>query len=310
MEVCSPSRAKVFNKNKTCFDKEALVRLAKAWNEIHPTTKISGIATKSKHDLWTAINTRMSDVCKGSGREWCWIDKVGPAAKASPAIAKSLRPSKPAQWYDKPYTWLSNYDIDAVMKQYQDVPENHYKFLGVFPVDFATKDKFGTCLYNEICGLDIAKFAKKGIKYIGLITNMDRHDEPGSHWTSMFACIDPSMPAFGVFYYDSVSSPPPPEVASFMSRLKAQADGLSAAMATSKRRRFRIDYNKKKDQFGNTECGMFSIVYQLKWMDMLKVNPTATFEDVLKNRMSDQDVHTYRDVLFRPNTKAEVDKKA
>jgi hypothetical protein len=69
-----------------------------------------------------------------------------------------------------------------------------YQFLGVYPIDFEGKDEFGECLFKEMCSLNIVKLYEKGIRYIGLITNLDKHNQSGSHWTSLFVCIDPSKP--------------------------------------------------------------------------------------------------------------------
>ena len=299
MDVCSPSAKKIFEKDNTCFSKEALMRLATLWNAHNPSgSPITSIASKSKYTLWNEINDRMKVPCNGSGREWCWIDTLG--ARSSPIVSKDVRPLRPGKWYKKPYTWLSNYDIAAVMKQYESEPSNNYKFLGVFPIDFNLKDKFGHCLYEEICMLDVTKFTRKGIKYIGLITNLDKHDEPGSHWTSTFICIDPNMECFGAYYYDSVSRVTPPDVETFINKVKTQLPSSTIS--------FKMQYNKYQEQKENTECGMFSMLYQLRWLNALKKNPNATFADVMKLKMTDADVHKYRKVLFRENT-TEVLKK-
>jgi hypothetical protein len=298
MEVCSPVARNEFKKNKTCFSKTALIRIAELWNNNNKNNAIKGLYTKSKHNLWRDINDRMQQQCNGSGREWCWADKLG--ANNTTEVAKSLRPKKPSEWYKKPYAWLSNYDIQAVMTQYQEDPANKYVFLGVFPIDFTSKDAMGQCICQEICTLDITKFIKKGIKYIGFITNLDRHDESGSHWTSTFICIDPHMPCYGAYYYDSVSRETPPSVKGFMKSIHAQ---LPYKDVKSK---FKLEYSEQREQSGNTECGMFSILYQLRWLETLQKNPNSTFGDVLKVKMNDAFVHKYRDILFRPNTKEVV----
>ena len=290
MEVCSPSAKKNFEKDNSCFDKESLIRIATLLN-------IRGLANKSKQRIWREINERMTKQCNGSGREWCWIDKLGTAAKSDPVISKSIRPAKPGKWYKNPSTWLSNYDIMAVMKQYDDDKASNYKFLGVFPIDFTVKDTAGQCMYSEICSLDITKYIKKNIKYVGFVTNLDRHDEPGSHWTSTFVCIDPTMKSYGAYYYDSVSRTPPQEVKNFMENVKKQLQTKYPGSPN-----FKIQYNVYQEQKGNNECGMFSMLYQLRWLHALKKNKAATFEDALKVKMTDADMQKFRDVLFRPNT--------
>lgn len=299
----------MFEKDKTCFTKEALVRLAAAWNEAHPETIIAKADTLSKKKLWQQLNSRMFKICKGSGREWCWVDKLQ-KAKSSPEVAKSLRPARPREWYKKPYAWLSNFDIEAVMRQYQDDKLNHFKFLGVYPLDFAAKDFFGTCLFQEICALDIAKIAKSRnkVKYIGMVTNLDYHHQDGSHWTALFACIDPKSPCFGAYYYDSVApSKPPAEIANFMNVLKSQAETYAKSVPGGENAVFNINHNRRRHQYGNSECGLFSMAFLIRWIDRMRKRPLETkFADIVDINLGDADVHELRKVLFRPNTREEV----
>jgi hypothetical protein len=300
MSFCSPVREKVYEKDRTCFNKKALGRLVTAWNASHPDARIQGASSKSKGELWSALDERMQSICKGSGREWCWVDKIQDAKK-SPEVVKSLRPAKPKEWYKRPFAWLSNFDIEAVMRQYQDDASYKYKFLGVYPIDFAGKTMFGACLFQEMCALDITKFIKRGYKYVGMITNLDRHDQDGSHWTSLFVCMDPSLPCYGAYYYDSVAHEPPKEMREFMKNVKQQCEAYHKGVGN-----FNIAHNTSRHQFGNTECGVFSMAYQIRWITKLREKPATVFEDVVHIRLRDKDVHKLRNILFRPNTKAHV----
>jgi hypothetical protein len=304
MAFCSPIGEKNFEKDNTCFSQAALERLITIWNKLYPSNKImkmkNGVKL-SKKDLWKEMNKRMSSQCSGSGKEFCWVDKLE-GAKKDPEIAKVLRPVKPSEWYKKPYAWLSNYDIEAVMNQYQEDPTFKYQFLGVYPIDFAANDNFGQCLFKEMCHINIANLYKKGIRYIGLITNLDKHDQSGSHWTSLFACIDPEKPCFGSYYYDSVSRTPPPEISAFMKKIKDQAQVIAGGKQIVKE--FRIDYNENRHQYGDSECGVFSMAYQIRWLDKLKKKPSITFEEIEKIKTNDSKIHKLRNVLFRPNTTA------
>ena len=304
MAFCSPIGEKNFEKDNTCFSQAALERLISIWNRLYPSNKIMKMKDGkklSKKELWKEMNKRMSSQCKGSGKEFCWVDKLE-GAKKDPEIIKTLRPVKPSEWYKKPYAWLSNYDIEAVMQQYQDDPSFKYQFLGVFPIDFQATDSFGVCLFKEICNINISHLYKKGIHYVGLITNLDKHDQSGSHWTSLFACIDPEKPSFGAYYYDSVSRNPPQEIDTFMKKLKKQAEGIAAEKKIT--RPFRTDYNENRHQYGDSECGVFSMAYQIRWLDKLKKKPTITFEEIEKVKTNDSKIHKLRNVLFRPNTTA------
>lgn len=283
MSFCSPQRERTAARENTCFSREQLVRLANAWNNTNKGAPIKNIPALLKQDLWNELNKRMSAMC-AAGAEWCWVDKL-----RVPDAAGALRPATPKNWRENPYEWLTNYDIDAVMRQYSADESYKYHFLGVFPIDFEARGVFGTCLFREICALDVKKLYKKGIRYLGMINNLDRHDQSGSHWTSTFIVIDPNNPLFGGYYYDSVMRPPPPEVRAFLERIGGGA------------REFKIDWSRRRHQFENTECGVFSMMYQIRWIKMLRDEPeSASLDAVVNIPMNDEIVHKLRKVLFRP----------
>jgi hypothetical protein len=272
-----------------------------AWNDLHPTNKIRNYKRKVKQALWDELNAKMADTCgnQNAAKEACWADNLY-GARPHAEVAKSLRPLKPHEWSKDRYTWLTNYDIEAVMKQYDwDTNRKYkYKFIGVFPIDFQARTSMGQCLFAEFCSLDIAGMYNKGIRYLGFITNLDKHNEPGSHWTSMFICIDPHLPAFGAYYYDSVASVPPDEIVKFVETVKTQVATFS------KGAEFKTKYNKMRHQRGSTECGVFSIDYQTRWIETLLHNKQTRFEDVTNiAKLNDGYIHTLRDVYFRNSQK-------
>lgn len=305
--VCSPAAAENFAKDNTCFSKEALLRIAHAWNTEHPDNPISGLKRKSKHSIWKDIDGKMKGICKGSGNEWCWAGKLDQVQHDN-KVQSHLRPKMPTQWYKKPNTWLSNWDIQKVMRQYEDAKARfRYKFLGVLPIDFQATSEFGVCVSDEMCRLadDIPKLLKKKIQYIGMITNLDKHDEPGSHWTSLFMCIDHTKPCFGAYYYDSVSRYPPKEISEFVRGFKERIHQYllsTGEVKTGEPFTFRTSYNTIRHQYGNSECGVFSMVYQIRWLELLEKNPRTKFEDVIKDKLTDEEMNKYyRHILFSPS---------
>jgi len=190
------------------------------------------------------------------------------------------------------------------MKQYDNNKDNNYKFLGVFPIDFTVKDNNGKCLFSELCKIDVKDYIKKKIKYIGFITNLDKHDQPGSHWTSTFIIIDPKLKSYGSYYYDSTAKQIPIYVLAFLKDIKKQLKLIYSS------NNFKIKYNNKQHQRKNTECGMFSLLYQIRWLNYIKKNKDITFEDIINDPdIEDEHVFKLRDVLFRPNIKSVITKK-
>lgn len=295
MSVCSPVANDNYEKDRTCFDKAALVRLAESWNNTHKNDQIKNINKLTKKKLWGEINRRMLTRCKGGDKEACWVDHL---TNNSDPVAKNLRPIAPKEWKKNPYTWLSNYDIEDAMFQYEDDMSYNFKFIGVYPIDFAAKTSiFGKCLYQETCDIDFKRLLKKGYKYAGMVINMDAHDEPGSHWTSLFIIMDPSSPNYGAYYYDSVSRPPPKEVDEYMKILREKAQ------ATDPTKDFQLEYNKYRHQYKNTECGMFSMSYIVRWLVFLKKNPSTHFEKIVNIKIRDEDMYRLRKKLFRQSSK-------
>jgi hypothetical protein len=343
MNYCAPDREaqESYRRHKTCFTVSSLRKLASAWNQRVAEKPILGVAIqnigkKGKEELWQELKAKMNGVCGGVSQvamEGCWIDQL--RIPEENEAYQDLRAPKPVEWYKNPHTWLSNFDIENVMLQYENDPENQYHFLGVFPMDFAN-------LYEELNDLKWSHLTKKGTcKYIGMITNLDNHNQPGSHWCSFFAVLDPSLPSFGAYYYDSVSDKPTFEIKQFMVKLmvktwmellkhslspedfarlnafpfknytKTEIDAFTRMLGERLEKKmypypFKLNYNTHQHQYENTECGIFSIVFQTRWIEGLRADPKMTFDRVVSHRMKDNEIHTYRDVFFRPNTKVLV----
>jgi hypothetical protein len=292
-EYCSPQGIKLFKETGTCFTREALVRMVQAWNQTHPDQPIKNVAKKTKKILWKELNHRMYPLC-GKDTAVCWVNQLNVSNR--PDVEASLRPEMPKEWYKNSHTWLTNWDIENVMNQYQDEKSYNYQFLGVFPIDFGSTDLFGKCLYQEMCSVNMAKLRKRGIQYLGAVFNLDRHDQGGSHWMSLFIVIDESLPSYGAYYSDSVGREPPTEIHHFMHQLSQQGGS-----------KFQLGHNKIRQQYGNSECGMFSMAYQIRWLEQLKKNSKTTFKDIIARKMHDDDVNALRFALFRPsNSRAEI----
>ena len=291
---CAPDAQGTFRQFRTCFGKSALQQLVAAWNKAHPDEAITGSRGMSVKALWNALDARMrrTNVC-APGEETCWVDAL---RTTTPDVTRRLRPPSPHNWKRDPNTWLTNYDIEAVMKQY-DRAFKSYAFLGVFPVNFNETSVFGKCLHTQLCELPLKPFLKRGITSLGIVINLDRYGEPGSHWTSLFAIIDPKKPNAGAYYFDSVGHAPPKEMATFMKALQKQA--LMLAPPTMKAPKFRLAYNPKPFQKTNTECGMFAILHQLKWMEELQRDPDVAVETVWDAGWTDAWVTKHRSTLFR-----------
>lgn len=311
-DYCSPRN----EKEPFCFPTKVLNILVQIYNMVCFKKPIrTGNANKTGKELYNLLNMRLKEYC-GNNRYWLWcsvlemmanqkqnsVDVVSIKYKLKQIEKKHLQPEKPLVWYKNPKTWLSNYDIQNVMNQYKDHPKYKYDFIGVFPIDFSEKSASGTCLYSSFCNIDIKSYVKHGIKYIGLITNLDKHNESGSHWTSSFIIIDPDSASYGIYYYDSAVNVIPTHLNDFFNNVKQQCDKLYPA------KKLTIQYNLKKHQYKNTECGVFSMIFQIRWLNklILKQNLTNFAEITANPFINDDKMLEIRDHLFRPNSRHEL----
>lgn len=248
--------------------------------------KISVKSTR-KSALWDLLDNYFKETCKGD--EQCWIDTdVVKTSGVANVVAQDLRPRMPNEWLLNNKAWLTNFDINNVMVQYHKKYRT-YKFLGVFPIDFAAPNGNGGCIINSMCNFDVAKMLLKGIKQVGVVFNLDRHDQAGSHWVALYANFDIKAPRgrYGVFYYDSNSMRPPEEVVSFQQSVIQQVSNIGV------KRKFGAYYNTKRHQYGNTECGIFVMHFIERMLE------GATFESIMKATEYDKEMNNMRHIYFR-----------
>ena len=205
--------------------------------------------------------------------EFCLIESLPNIPKKQ--LKAFFRPEKPDDWEKKPTTWLDSFNIEDVMNQYEEAFAD-FEFIGPVPIDFDAKDdSWGRCIVDEMCKLDIRKMAAAGTKKIGIVYNLDKHDEPGSHWVCSFVDI----PAQAVYYFDSYGMRPPPEVEQFMARCKEQGC------------RF-LYYNDIRHQRKGSECGMYCLFV------LICLLKGRTFYDICTQIVDDDTVNSFRDILF------------
>jgi len=263
---CAPHR----KGDTTCYTREQLLKMAKILND-KEVSKIK--LTGTKEELWNAIRMHLFDECD---YEWEWIDNKSIKELNDREIKyDTFKPPMPTNWLKNKFTWLTTTDILNVMRQYEKL-YHEFKFFGPVPVD-CPKD-----IYCELTNIDLAKMNRKGVNMVGVIFNLDKHNESGSHWVGLFA----NMKDNSIIYYDSTGSPPPDYIKYFMGMLKRQMqNGVT------------IDWNKKKHQFGGSECGVYSMNFII---ESIKGNKLSEIEN---KTISDYSVNVLRNYFYRPPKK-------
>jgi len=188
-----------------------------------------------------------------NGAEHCLLDKVDLPEEAKKELRKQyLRPKMPKEWEKKPDTWLDNYNIQNVMKQYESVFP-WFEFMGVYPIDFSVPNPYITnstpkCLHADLCNLKLKDEYAKGKRGIGMVFNLDPHYKGGSHWVGFYIDIhDIKNPH--ISYFDSYGYKTPPMIARFMRAFTLQIPSCE------------LGFNARRFQYSNTECGMYSMYF-------------------------------------------------
>jgi len=272
MSYCSPNRE---DQKLTCFSKESLIKIAKAYNESHED-KIKIKDNKVK--LWYSIREKMSNKCK---EEVCWIDQnFVKSIKDKEINQYTFKPKKPESWKYNKYEWLSTTDINVVMKQYEKKYEDFF-FIGPVPLDCY----YGSSLRCELTNLKLKSFIKSGLNSLGIIYNLDYSYQDGSHWVAFFLSLNDNK----MTYFDSVGSAPPMEIVTLMNSYKKQLNELGINID--------IEINRKQHQKKNSECGIYSmnfIIQRLKG---------KTLKDINKKRIPDELMNEMRNILYRNSNK-------
>jgi len=293
---------------KYCYSFNSLLKIANAWNFLNPKNIINIKPNISSNELFELLEKKFSKYTISNNNYWAWIDIIRLLNKNMHTkinydmrmIEKNdLRPSQPVEWIKNKREWLSNYDIEHVLSQFANKEELLYKFHGVFTIDFAMKNKDNTCKYYSNCDINMKNIIKSGKKYFGFVTNLCKYDEPGTHWTSSFFILDPELKSYGAYYYDSVKRPIPKLLKPVFKDIQKQMHIIYPNI------KFKIYVNNIQHQLSDTECGVFSIAFQTRWLKLLfKNKQKASFNDVINfHKMTDNAMYFLRNRYFRPNVK-------
>lgn len=268
---CSPG---VKGKGGTCFSKEDLLILIKLYNRKNPKEKIKTQVKHTKRDLWRLLNARLKRNCN---REWCWLEqKFVPQSYARQKLTETFKPEYPEEWKRNPYEWLSTDDIRSVMKQYEDKYPS-FIFFGPVPADCPAE------IRCSLSGLDVGVLATRAKKTrIGIIYNLDKHNESGSHWVACYIDVNKRR----IYYFDSVGSPPPSMIYSFLLKMKESIEKYKGKKAL-------IYVNKTQIQKGNSECGMFSMKFLISFLQ------GKDMREIQESRLTDKMMNDLRKQYYR-----------
>lgn len=276
---CSPREKNNMN-DFSCYTDESLYKLRNLWNKRHPDELIQ---SNEPREIWNKLNEFMKHLCN---KESCWLKQNFTIGKVDNELSDSFAPESPEEWKSNPNEWLSSIDIMKVMKQYEKAYKC-FEFIGPSPIDYDKKKLYGECVWDELCHFNLSEQIKKGKTKIGIIFNLDPHYKSGSHWVSLFINIKKKQ----IFFFDSNGDTIPDQIMKFVVKISDQGRILRPKVL------FEFDQNHPiEHQYGNTECGVYSIFFIVHMLED-KITNHYLKTHVLK----DEYMQKFRKVFFNEN---------
>jgi hypothetical protein len=240
---CSPIvKGKSIVEN-SCYTSDALMQIKDAYNKNHASDE--HILETDPTKIYNALRAKLTR-CK---TEDCWLEQINDPKVRQQLDQILFAPDQPPEWKENPTEWLSNFDIEKVLQQYE-IAYPEFKLLGPSSIDYDTMVN-GQCVWNDICRMKLKDLMARKKRKLGIVFNLDKHDEPGSHWVSIFVDLDKHF----IFYFDSALNPTPPEIKRLKDTIMKQGLALNPPII------FKYITNKKAHQRSNTECGMYTLYF-------------------------------------------------
>lgn len=277
-ENCSPKKDKL---GYSCLSSDILVKIAKAINSLNGITlKYDGVPEKV---LYKKICNVMQNNfnCKS---EACWLNirklMNSLSSKDVEYFRRHFRPKMPEDIADDYTKWISNFDIEAVLRQHHEETPGVYSY-GAIPIDF--KD---CSVSSDLCKINLKQHVDKGEHKLAMVFNTDDSKGPGQHWFAMYVDVEgvnlDSQP--GIYFFDSFASKPMKEVKELIEKIKKQGSELN--------KDFVVTVNDKRLQKNTFSCGFYSIHFL---ENMINGTP---FSEYINSGLNDKKMVEYRNHCF------------
>ena len=273
-ERCAPG---VSYKEGSCMKEQHVVALAKAYNKDNPKNPIKLKFTKGsdpgyKQYLLKQLFNVLSDVCDVDDPKCLLKQKYMRHLnkKMHRKLTKNTyRPDGPQGTWE----WLNTFDIDDVMKQYENIYKD-FEYLGTVPIDFDDLPDLG------LKNLNLTKKLKKNKTQFGIVFNLDEHYKGGSHWVALYVNINKGV----VFFFDSYGTSPEKRIKTLMKRI---SDFCKKQGTTPQ-----VSHNSVRHQYGGSECGVYSINFILRMLS------GESFETFMQSKVKDDVMNKNRKIYF------------
>ena len=262
----------------TCFTSKMLFELQKKWNKRYPNNMIN---FDNPYNIWAFFKNEFKGICEN---EACWLKQEFAKCKLAESFLHTFSPMQPENWINEPNSWLSNIDLHKAMKQYENAYFD-FLFIGPSPINYDTID-YGKCIWEDLCSFSLENMLLRNKKKIGIIFNLDKHNEPGSHWV----CVYIDIYERSIYYFDSTrvkEHEVPSQIIKFVNNIVLECKERYDEIID-----FKIS-DKIIHQTKDTECGMYCLYFIITLLTGEK-----KWEDFLRKRISDEEVMKYRNIYF------------
>jgi hypothetical protein len=261
---CSPHLSSD-SKQFTCFSKSDLVELTKSYNSLGDLNLPVSLTKKGLFDQLSYLFKEKFNC----NNEACWVEQEPILDNLDEKLRDkfklfTFKPKSPSGRY----FILSTIDINLIMIQYELVHQD-FKFLGAIPSN--TFDIFP--LKKELL---IKTIGLPNIDFVSMIFNLDKHNQPGSHWVSVFI----NKKNKSIEYFDSLGNEPNINIQKTLDFI-------------SEKYEFDIIINDVIHQKGDTACGIYAIMFTL-----YKLSYPENY-NYLSHPVRDNKMHPFRKILFR-----------
>lgn len=257
---------------QSCFLLKDLKYIRNLWNKKKPHDKIllkNIISDKKKvsyNKLWDELKTKLSNT---PDFDWNLIFRDH---RLESITKERFVAFIPEEWRHNPTTWLTNYDIDNIMKYYTQKYSNFYYHFAL-GVDIERRS-FGRCYYGNLCEFKLEDLERNNKDCFGVVANTVSIDASGQHWTALFISVKTKE----IIFYNSAIDPPHELISKFMERIQNESKELYG-------KPFPIKYNTKRHQYSNTECGMFAVYFLIQMIRGISFETFVNDEDITDKNM-------------------------
>jgi len=266
--ICGPRKKGDVN-HFSCYTNDILEKIKDMWNKKHPDNPIH---TTIPIEIWKEYQMKIGRICDN---EECWITN-----NTTVNNNDLFAPPKPT--YENKNEWLSNIDIANVLKQYESL-YYCFEFLGPTPIDYDSKHESGF-VCNKIVNFKLKKYIDERKSKIGIVFNLDKHTQGGSHWVCLFINLKQKY----IFYFDSIGNKMPPQIKKLVDKIVTQGNELSPPI------QFRVEINKLQHQRKNNECGVYCL-----FVITTLLQDTKNIYELKKERYPDEDIYELRSIFFQ-----------